>query len=60
MHNAKYFGYVAIIVAVLLDLYAGNPAGDATIRMLIDWLALFFAVAGLGGLAVGPLNTYRR
>jgi hypothetical protein len=56
----KYLGYVAIIVAVLLDLYAGNPAGDATLRVIIDWLALFFAVAGLGGLAVGPVSSLRR
>lgn len=60
MNNAKYFGYVAIIVAVLLDLYAGNPAGDATLRVLIDWAALFFAVAGLGGLALGPVSSLRR
>jgi hypothetical protein len=60
MHNAKYLGYIAIIVAVLLDLYAGNPAGDATFRVLIDWVALFFAVAGLGGLALGPVSTLRR
>jgi hypothetical protein len=60
MHNAKYFGYIAIIFAVLLDLYAGNPAGDATLRVVIDWAALLFAVAGLGGLAAGPLSSLRR
>ena len=56
----KYLGYVAIIFAVLLDLYAGNPAGDATIRVIFDWAALVFAVAGLGGLAVGPVSSLRR
>jgi hypothetical protein len=60
MHNAKYFGYIAIIFAVLLDLYAGNPAGDATYRVIIDWAALLFAVAGLGGLALGPMSSLRR
>ncbi|MDX2145144.1 MAG: hypothetical protein SFV19_17445 [Rhodospirillaceae bacterium] len=60
MHHFKYFGYVAIIFAVLLDLYAGNPDGDATLRVAIDWIALFFAVAGLGGLAVGPVSSLRR
>ena len=60
MHNAKYFGYVAIIFAVLLDLYAGNPDGDATLRVVFDWAAMLFAVAGLGGLAVGPVSTFRR
>ena len=60
MQNAKYFGYLAIVFAVLLDLYAGNPAGDATVRILIDWAAMLFAVAGLGGLALGPINSIRR
>ncbi|MBL8645122.1 MAG: hypothetical protein JNK21_14410 [Rhodospirillaceae bacterium] len=60
MQNAKYLGYIAIIFAVLLDLYAGNPDGDAHFRVLIDWLALFFAVAGLGGLAAGPVSSLRR
>jgi hypothetical protein len=60
MTNVKYFGYLAIIFAVLLDLYAGNPEGDASLRMLIDWAALFFAVAGLGGLALGPSASLRR
>ncbi|MCB2108012.1 MAG: hypothetical protein KDE14_09945 [Rhodobacteraceae bacterium] len=56
----KYFGYVAIIFAVLLDLYAGKPEGDATWRVMLDLAALFFAVAGLGGLAAGPANLIRR
>jgi hypothetical protein len=60
MQNAKYLGYIAIIVAVLLDLYAGNPNGDATIRVMIDWTALFLAVAGLGSLAAGPVSSLRR
>lgn len=60
MHNVKYLGYLAIIVAVLLDLYAGNPDGDATLRVVIDWAALLFAVAGLGGIALGPSASLRR
>lgn len=60
MRHAKYFGYIAIIFAVLLDLYAGNPDGDATVRVLIDWVAMLFAVAGLGGLALGPVSQMRR
>ncbi|MBL8630806.1 MAG: hypothetical protein JNM81_14325 [Rhodospirillaceae bacterium] len=60
MQNAKYLGYTAIVAAVLLDLYAGNPNGDAAFRMMMDWLALFLGVVGLGGLAAGPVGAWRR
>lgn len=60
MTNSKYFGYLAITLAVLLDLYAGRPGGDATWRVLIDAAALLFGVAGLGTLAAGPVRQLRR
>lgn len=60
MSHLKYLGYLALTVAVLLDLYAANPAGDALWRVNLDIGALLLAVAGLGGLAAGPMAGIRR
>lgn len=60
MSHMKYLGYLALTVAVLLDLYAGNPADDAHVRITLDMIALVVAVAGLGSLAAGPMAGIRR
>lgn len=60
MIRLKYFGCLAITVAVLLDLYAGKPDGDAGLRIVLDLGALFLAVTGLAGIAAGPASQYRR
>jgi hypothetical protein len=60
MNRFKYLGCMAITVAVLLDLYAGKPDGDANIRVMLDLGALFLAVAGLAGIAAGPSSQFRR
>lgn len=56
----KYLGYIAIVIAVVVDLYAGKPDGDATWRLILDGVALAFAVIGLGGLAASPARLMRR
>ncbi len=50
----KYFAYMAIVCAVLLDLYSGRPDSAAMTRLGLDAAALLFGVVGLGGLAVTP------
>ncbi len=60
MQNAKYLGYSAIVLAVLLNLYAGNPNSDLAFKGFIEWIAVAFAVLGLGGLAAGPVSAWRR
>jgi hypothetical protein len=60
MQNAKYLGYSAIVLAVLLNLYAGNPNTDVAFQGLIEWVAAVFAVLGLGGLVAGPVSAWRR
>jgi hypothetical protein len=60
MMPLKYFGYLAIVCAVLLDLYAGRPETAAGLRMGLDAVALLVGAAGLGGLALGPARFRRR
>lgn len=60
MLQFKYFAYLAVICAVLLDLYSGNPDASALMRVSLDGAALLFAVIGLGGLALGDHRTRRR
>jgi hypothetical protein len=52
MPHIKYLCYLAITGAVLLDLYAANPATGQFARMVLDVAALFFAIGGLAGLAM--------
>lgn len=59
MPHLKYLAYVAIICAVLLDLYSGKPDTAAQARLALDGVALFFAAAGLGGLAMGATRRSR-
>ncbi len=54
MSPIKYFAYLAIICAVLLDLYSAKPDTSAFVRLVLDSAALLFAVVGLGGLATCP------
>ncbi len=61
MPHLKYLAYLAIVCAVLLDLYSAKPDTSADMRLGLDAVALLFAVAGLGGLALGPApSRYRR
>jgi hypothetical protein len=60
MLQFKYVAYLAIVCAVLLDLYSGKPDASALMRVGLDGAALLFAVVGLGGLAVGPHRISRR
>lgn len=60
MLRFKYFGYLAIVCAVLLDLYSGKPDASVLLRAGLDSAALIFAVAGLGGLAFGGTRLRRR
>ncbi len=60
MPQFKYICYLAIIGAVLLDLYAGNPDAGHLARLILDLTALFFAVGGLAGLAMGGEYVRRR
>lgn len=50
----KYFAYMAIVCAVMLDLYSARPGTEALMRVTLDGCALLFGVMGLGGLALGP------
>lgn len=52
MPHIKYICYLAIIGAVLLDLYAADPDAGQFARMALDATALFFAIGGLAGLAM--------
>mgnify|MGYP003641407346 CR=1 FL=1 len=60
MPQFKYICYLAIIGAVLLDLYAANPNAGQSARLILDVTALLFAVAGLAGLAMGGESARRR
>ena len=55
----KYGAYVAVICAVLLDLYAANPDTGAYARFLLDGTALMFAIGGLCTLAGAQRLTRR-
>jgi hypothetical protein len=56
----KYFAYLAIVCAALLDLYSAKPDATTMMRLGLDSGALLFAVMGLGGLAYGPTRVRRR
>jgi hypothetical protein len=60
MLQFKYLAYLAVICAVLLDLYSGKPDASALMRVGLDGAALLFAVIGLGGLALGSSRVRRR
>lgn len=60
MQQFKYLAYLAIVCAVLLDLYSGKPDASALMRVGLDGAALLFAVLGLGGLALGTPRAPRR
>lgn len=60
MLQFKYLAYLAIVCAVLLDLYSGKPDASALMRVGLDGAALLFAVLGLGGLALGTPRAPRR
>ncbi len=59
MPHLKYLAYLAIVGAVLLDLYSAKPDTDTSVRLVLDLGALFFAVSGLGALAMGPSRMRR-
>ncbi len=56
----KYFAYLAIVCAVLLDLYSAKPDATTAVRLGLDSGALLLAALGLGGLALGPVRVRRR
>lgn len=60
MLQFKYLAYLAVVCAVLLDLYSGKPDASAAVRVSLDGAALIFAAVGLGGLAMGPHRARRR
>lgn len=60
MLQFKYLAYLAVVCAVLLDLYSGKPGASALMRLSLDGAALVFAVIGLGGLAAGAHRTRPR
>lgn len=53
MLQFRYIAYLAVVCAVLLDLYSGKPDSSAMLRVGLDGAALLFAIVGLGGLALG-------
>jgi len=59
MLQLKYLAYLAIVCAVLLDLFSGKPGTSAVLRMGLDGAALVFALAGLAGLALGTRTSGR-
>jgi hypothetical protein len=59
MPQLKYLAYLAIICAVLLDLYSAKPETSAMMRLGLDAIALLFGVAGLSGLALGNTRVRR-
>lgn len=60
MSHFKYLAYVAVICAVLLDLYSAKPDTSVTLRAALDAAALLFAVGGLGAFAMGASRVRRR
>lgn len=60
MFRFRYLAYLAIVCAVLLELYGGKPGTSAAVRAGLDGAALVFAVIGLGGLALGGRGFSRR
>ena len=59
MPQLKYVAYLAIVCAVLLDLYSAKPDTSTFVRLGLDAVALIFAAAGLGGLAMGRTRIRR-
>ena len=53
MLQFKYLAYLAVVCAVLLELYSGKPGASAALCLSLNGAALILAVIGLGGLAVG-------
>ncbi len=53
MPQFRYLAYIAVIIAVLLDLYSAKPDTAVALRLALDAMALLFAVAGLSGLLLG-------
>jgi hypothetical protein len=56
----KYFAYLAIVCAVLLDLYSAKPDATTSMRLGLDGAALLLGILGLGALALGPTRFGRR
>ena len=56
----KYVAYIAIVCAVLLDLYSAKPDATSSMRLGLDGMALILGALGLGGLAFGPIRIRRR
>lgn len=59
MPQLKYLAYLAIVGAVLLDLYSAKPDTGVLAHAALDAAALLFAAVGLGGLAVGTTRIRR-
>lgn len=60
MLQLKYFAYIAVVCAVLLDLCSANPDTSAGMRLGLNGAALLFALIGLGGLALASTRFGRR
>ena len=60
MLQLKYFAYLAVVCAVLLDLCSSNPDTSAGMRLGLDGAALILALIGLGGLALAGVRFRRR
>ncbi len=60
MQHFRYFAYLAVVCAVLLDLYSGKRDASAFLRVSLDGAALLLAVIGLGGLVLGHHRVRRR
>jgi hypothetical protein len=56
----RYVAYLAIVAAVLLDLFSAKPDATSMTRLGLDGMALLLAVFGLGGIALGPNRIRRR
>ncbi len=56
MLQFKYLAYLAVVCAVLLDLYSAKPDTSAVIRACLDTVALVFAAGGLLYLAMGSVR----
>lgn len=60
MLQLKYFAYLAVVCAVLLDLCSANPDTSAGMRLGLNGAALVFALIGFGGLALAGARARRR
>lgn len=60
MPQIKYLAYIAIICAVLLNLYSGKPDVTPAVQLALDAAALVCALLGLGGFALGGRRISRR